>query len=75
MIKIKKYSILTLILSGLSVIALIIGYLALTDIYHQEEDLTLEWTFLRIAALIFIIFIGSTILTIVQVLKYDDEIK
>ena len=69
--KIKKYSILTLILSGLSILALIISHLALTDIYHEGEDLSLEWSFLRITAVIFLAFIISAILTLKQVLKMN----
>lgn len=69
MSKIKKYSILTLILSGFSILALIVGHLALTDIYRGGEDLSLEWLLLRIAAVVFVAFILSTILTLKQVLK------
>ena len=57
MSKIRKYSILTLILSGFSILALIISHLALNDIYHGGEDLSLEWSFLRIAAVIIFAFI------------------
>lgn len=69
--KIKKYSILTLSLSGLSILTLIISHLALTDIYHGGEDLSLEWSFLKIAAVIFLAFIISTIVTLRQVLKMN----
>jgi len=69
--KTKKYSILTLILSGLSILALIISHLTLTDIYHGEEDLIMEWSFLRIAAVIILAFIISTIFTLKQVLKMN----
>lgn len=69
MIKIKKYAVITLILSGLSILALVFSHLALTDIYHGGEDLVLEWSLLRIAAVIFVAFITSTILTMKQVLK------
>jgi hypothetical protein len=71
MSKIRKYSILTLILSGLSILALSISYLALSDIYHGEEDLSMEWSFLRITAIIFIAFVTSTIVTLKQVLKMN----
>ena len=71
MSKIRKYSTLTLILSGFSLLALIISHLALTDIYHGGEDLSLEWSFLRIAAIIILAFIISTIFTLKQVLKMN----
>ena len=69
MTKVKKYAAITLILSILSILALLLSHLALTDISHGGEDLSLEWTFLRISAIIFIFFIISAILTVSQVLK------
>jgi hypothetical protein len=71
MTKVKKYAVITLILSGLSILALVFSHLALTDIYHGGEDLVIEWSLLRIAAIIFIVFITSTILTLKQVLKMN----
>lgn len=67
--KLKKISRVTLFLSGFSLIALFFSHLALTDIYHGETDLSLEWTMLRIAAIIFLAFIISTVLTLRQVFK------
>jgi hypothetical protein len=71
MTKVKKYAAITLILSGLSILALVLSHLALTDIYHGGEDLVKEWSLLRIAAIIFIVFITSTILTLKQLLKMN----
>ena len=68
MSKIKQLSVLTLVLAGFSILALILSHLALTDISHGEEDLTLEWSVLRIAALVILGFIISTILTLKNVL-------
>ena len=51
----------------LGVLALIAGYfshLALTDIYHAESDLTLEWRIVQIAALIILVFIGSSLVVL-----------
>jgi len=67
--KLKKYSKITLFLSGFSLVALLFSHLALADIYHGEIALSLEWTILRIAAIIFLAFIISTIFTIKQVFK------
>ncbi len=67
--KLKKCSIITLLLSGFSLVALLFSHLALTDIYHGEKDLGLEWTILRITAIIFLAFIISSVLTIRQVFK------
>lgn len=71
MTKVKKYAVITLIFSGLSILALVFSHLALTDIYRGGENLVLEWSLLRIAAIIFIAFITSTILTLKQVLKMN----
>jgi len=62
--KLKKYSIITIFLSGISLVALLFSHLALTDIYHGEINLSLEWTILRITSIIFLAFIMSTVLTI-----------
>lgn len=67
--KLKMYSKITLFLAGFSLVAFLFCHLALTDINHGETDLSLEWAVLRIAAIIFIAFIISTVLTIRQVFK------
>ncbi|UCF83810.1 MAG: hypothetical protein JSV50_22065 [Desulfobacteraceae bacterium] len=74
--KLKMFSKITLCLAGLSLVAFLFCHLALTDINHVltdvnhgETDLSLEWAVLRIAAVIFLAFIISTILTIRQVFK------
>ena len=67
--KLKKYSKITLFLAYFSLVAFLFCHLALTDIYHGETDLGLEWTILRIAAIIFLAFIISTVFTIRQVYK------
>lgn len=67
--RLKKYSKITLFLAGLSLVALLFCYLALTDIYHGETDLHLEWIVLRIGAIIFLTFMISAILTIKQIFK------
>ena len=40
----------------LSTLGLVAAALALTDIAHGEPDLTLEWTVLRVAALLVVAF-------------------
>ncbi len=57
---------------GLGILSLLgggIGHLALTDIYHGEVDVSLEWNVLRICALVFLIFIGSALLTMRRTLR------
>jgi hypothetical protein len=43
-------------LGALSLLAMIVSALALTDIGHGEGDLTLEWNALRICALVIVAF-------------------
>ncbi len=73
MINIKRDVTITFILAGLSIFALMFSHLALTDIYHGGEDVSLEWWFLRIAALIFMAFITSTIITLRHVLHLNSK--
>ncbi|MHC4559587.1 MAG: hypothetical protein ACYS80_20020 [Planctomycetota bacterium] len=53
----------------LSLVAGLFGHLALTDIYHGEPDLTLEWRIVQVAALIILFFIGSSLFTLGRALK------
>lgn len=45
-----------LTLGVLSTVALVVSFLALTDIAHGEVDLTLEWSVLRVCALVIVLF-------------------
>jgi hypothetical protein len=65
----KRQIRVTIALGGLSLLAGLMTHLALTDIYHGEADATLEWSVLRVCALIFLLFIGSALFTLGRVLK------
>jgi len=54
----------TAILGFLSVLALIFLFLALADISHQEQDLTLEWHITGICMIILGAFAISTFVTL-----------
>ena len=54
----------TATLGFLSVLALIFLFLALTDISHQEQDLTLEWYIAGICMIILGAFTISTFITL-----------
>ena len=69
MLKINKYAVVTIILGALSLLALLLCHLALTDIAHGELDLTAEWAILRLSALLLLLFIGSTLITLRQIFK------
>jgi hypothetical protein len=53
----------------LSILAGILGHLALTDIYHGEGDLSLEWRILQAGAIIIFVFVVSSLLVLRKALK------
>ena len=69
MIPMKKLIQSTMVLGILALLAGILGHLALTDIYHAETDLSLEWNVLRACAVVILIFIGSSLFTLKRVLN------
>jgi len=65
----KPYPSTTIAFAILSLFALLLSHLALTDIAHGEPDVSGEWLTLRLAALVILAFIVSTLVTLRQVLK------
>jgi len=59
----------TIALGVLSLLAGLITHLALTDIYHGEADVTLEWSMVRICALVLLVFIGMALFTLRRALR------
>ncbi|MBI4558371.1 MAG: hypothetical protein HY706_12390 [Candidatus Hydrogenedentes bacterium] len=60
---------LTMALGALSLLAGLMAHLALTDIYHGEADVTLEWNIVRVCALVLLFFIGMTLFTLRRALR------
>ena len=60
---------LAMTLGVLTLVAGMLGHLALTDIYHAETDVTLEWNMLRLFAVVFLTFIGYTMFTLRKILR------
>ncbi len=60
---------ITIVLGMLSILAGFFGQLALTDIYHGEGDLTLEWRVLQAGAVIIFVFVVTSLLILKKVLK------
>lgn len=60
---------ITIVLGMLSILAGFFGHLALTDIYHGEGDLTLEWRILQAGAVIIFVFVVTSLLMLKKVLK------
>ena len=69
MIKIETQISIVMILGILSLLAVFLSHLALTDIYHGESDVSLEWKMVQVTALIIMLFIGSSLFTLGRVLK------
>lgn len=65
----KRQIRMTMTLGVLSILAGIFAHLALTDIYHGEGDLTLEWNVLRACALIIVMFIALALATLNKAMK------
>lgn len=59
----------TLVLGALSLIAGLLTHLALTDIYHAETDVSLEWNVVRACALVLLGFIGMALFTLRRALR------
>lgn len=59
----------TIALGVLSLLAGSITHLALTDIYHGEADVTLEWSVVRICALVLLAFICMALFTLRRALR------
>jgi uncharacterized membrane protein YhhN len=60
-------------LGVLSLLAVLVSHLALTDIYHAEGDLSLEWSVLRVCFGIIIAFQIVTLLTLRKILRKPDN--
>ena len=69
MFGIKNQIRITIVLGMLSILAGFFGHLALTDIYHGEGDLTLEWRILQAGAVIIFVFVVTSLLMLKKVLK------
>jgi len=65
----KKQIHATMILGTFALLAGIVGHLALTDIYHGEVNVSLEWNILRICALILLTSITTSLITLRKTIK------
>lgn len=57
----------------LSLFAVFVSHLALTDIYHGEADLSFEWGAVQICFAVIIAFQVSALLTLRQVLRSSPQ--
>ncbi|MHC4235453.1 MAG: hypothetical protein ACYSUQ_10090 [Planctomycetota bacterium] len=65
----RRAVLLTLFLGALAMLAVVASFLALADIGHGESDLTLEWSVLRAAFLVIVLFQISTLITLSRVFR------
>lgn len=67
--RLKVFMGLSIVLGVLSLFAGVATHLALTDIYHGETDVTVEWAIVRVCALVFLTFIVIALVTLIRALK------
>ncbi len=60
---------LSLFLGAVSLIAAAMTHFALTDIWHGEGDLTLEWSVVRAAFIVIVLFQVSALVTLGRVFR------
>ena len=57
-------------LSVLALLAVLASHLALTDIYHAEGDVRLEWNVLRVCFGVIVVSQIATLITLTKVLQW-----
>jgi hypothetical protein len=60
MIATRKLIRMSLALGVLSLLAMLLSFLALTDIAHGENDVLWEWRILRVSALVLLMFSATS---------------
>ena len=60
---------LSLLLGAFSVVAVVLSYLALLDIWQGLEDLALEWSVVRAALLVIVLFQISALVNLGRVFQ------
>jgi hypothetical protein len=60
----EKYIGITRVMSVICIIAGVLSHLALTDIAHGEPDLGAEWVIVQISAILVLLFILITLMTL-----------
>jgi hypothetical protein len=69
MLTLRSQSLLGIGLGVLSLIALGISHLALTDIAHGEPDPWQEWLALQLSAIVFLLFVSVSLATFVRLIR------
>jgi hypothetical protein len=69
MIKLKHQINIAIAFGILALFGGLFSHLALTDIYHAETDVSLEWNVVRASALVFLIFVGFALTSLRKALR------
>lgn len=75
MIRLRISALISFGLGLLSLVAVYMCHLALTDIYHGEADTSLEWGAVQICFVVIIAFQVSALLTLWQVLRGGPKLQ
>jgi hypothetical protein len=67
--RIDRWIRLSLVLGVLALLAVVTGHVALTDIYHAEGDVRLEWNVLRVCFAVIVASQVATLVTLAKVLR------
>ncbi len=67
--RIEKWIRASLGLGVLALLAVLTSHLALTDIYHAEDDLSLEWHVLRVSLGVVALSQTASLITLTKVLQ------
>jgi predicted membrane channel-forming protein YqfA (hemolysin III family) len=68
--KLRIWASVCMALAIAALVSLLFMHLALTDIYHGENDTSLEWTFLRLGFLVIVFLIVATFISTGLVFKH-----
>lgn len=69
MTNMRRHAKVTIILGAVSLVVLLPVHLALTDIWHGEGDLTLEWSVVRLGILTVVALQISAMAVLVRALR------
>ena len=68
--QLKSYSFVTIVFGIISVAGLLFSHLALTDIWHGEPNLDMEWRIVQVAFFFIILFHVSAFITLYKLLRF-----
>ena len=67
--KLRTWATLSRALGAAGLVLMAFSFLALTDIFHGEEDARLEWGILQLAFIVIVLFVAATFILTGQLFK------